>query len=144
MAVDTPLEKFGTFLRGFVGQAPVYRAGRQVGYFKAGPLGSASANADLCKGLFYVYKGEERGDPKTLYLLNSFGKQIPLTDYCLQQGIKPSWLTVAESAAVIEKPTGALVVPGVYNDGTPTVSNLPMILAGSAVGLGVLLLLLRR
>lgn len=139
MAVDTLLDKIGTFARGFVGQLPVYRAGRQIGYIQTT---EKNYRQEACAGTFYLYKGEEKGDPGLLYTLNAWGQQVPLSKWCASNGIVPAWLTDAQKAAVVQTPKGEIIIPGV-NDTTVSL-NMPLVLGASAVGLGVLLLVLRR
>lgn len=139
MAVDTLADKFGTFMRGFVGQLPVYKAGRQIGYIQTT---EKNYRQEACAGTFYLYKGEEKGDLSLLYTVDGWGRQIPLSKWCANNGIVPAWLTEAQKTAVVQGPKGDLIIPGVNDD--KVTLNLPMVAAAGAVGLGVLLLVLRR
>jgi len=141
MAIETPTQFLSTFAKGFVGQVPIYRLGKQIGYY----IRSEQGEAELCKGTIMLYEGQEKSDPKTWYTKNGWWKDVPVTEWCLQLGKPPAWLTPEQKASAVQAPTGAIVVPGL-NDKAMSAGgiSLPVLIGGGAVGLAVLLLLVRR
>ena len=135
MALQNPTESIGTFLKAFVGQRPVYSLGKQIGYWTGGNP------AELCAGKIMLYKGAALGDPKIWTTRDDLWREVPVPSFCLSKGIKPGSLTTEETAAIVQKPTGELVIPGKYNDEPLSDSN-KVIVASAAIAAGTLILTL--
>jgi hypothetical protein len=138
--VESPTQFLNTFARGFLNERPIYYLGKKIGYWKGGNLESVCRNATIM-----LYKGMEIGDPKMWFTKDDLWRDVPVTDFCMRNGIEPRWLTEEDKANLVQKPTGQLVVPGAYGDTSEMPGlSLPLVAGASIAGLGLLLLLLRR
>jgi len=84
------------------GRRPIYSNGREIGY---------SRNLEeVCQGIVNVYDPGEKSDPRTWYTKDNLFRDIKVTDYCLQTGRVPKWVSAQEVAKLPQKPTGGFIV----------------------------------
>jgi hypothetical protein len=156
MPLLSPVQSVIDFGRAFVGERPVYSAGRKIGYISYKGRSVDDAAREACNGTIVVYEGEQRGDPAFWYTIdpNDFLgiKKIPVSAFCTRYGIIPSWATEPQKTGAVKDPaTGVITLPN--PDGS--VGVLPdlsederkkLLLMASVGGFGLLavLILLRR
>jgi hypothetical protein len=156
MPVETTTQRVVDFLKVYTGEVPVYRLGRKVGYinFRQG-TNAAISKACNATAEIVMYSGELKGDPSSLYTIDPtdfFGiRKVPLTNFCLHYGIIPAWVPEdKKSTATQDKSSGAIIIPDVNapqdNSGLPAFAppaNLPVLAAVAALGLGLVMMMLR-
>lgn len=117
---------------------PVYnKLGRNIGYYHS--------EAELCRGVIYVYPGEDAGDPRE-WSIKGLLALTNATPHCLYAGISPPWATPEQvktatlpTAApnLLDRASSQLNLSSLLPHG---VSLTPLLIAGAAaVAVAVLL-----